>query len=92
MYSDPRSSFKLGEFIQSVEDKLIYSKPKVADLVRELQRLNEMLEEEDREIPNSWIDYLKQNYGSLEELDPDDRKALVQDLEGIKQSIMNKIK
>ncbi len=92
MYSDPRLAFKLGEFIQSLEDKLIYSKPKVGDLVRELQRLNEMLEEEDREIPNSWIDYLKQNYGSLDELDPDDRKALVQDLEGIKQSITNKIK
>ncbi len=92
MYSDPRLAFKLGEFIQSFEDKLIYSKPKVGDLVRELQRLNEMLEEEDREIPNSWIDYLKQNYGSLDELDPDDRKALVQDLEGIKQSITNKIK
>ncbi len=92
MYSDPRLAFKLGEFIQSVEDKLIYSKPKVGDLLRELQKLNEMLEEEDREIPNSWIDYLKQNYGSLDELDPDDRKALVQDLDGIKQSIMNKIK
>lgn len=91
-YSDPRVTFRLGAMIQSIEDRVIYSKPKIAEIIRELEKLNDALLEEDRDLVRSWLDYLKDNYSSLDELDPDDRKALVQDLRSIVESIASKIK
>lgn len=91
-YSDPRVTFRLGSAIQFIEDKVVYSKPKVAEVIRELEKLNEILEEEDREVVKSWLDYLRNNYGSLDELDPEDRKALVEDLGSMRESIASKIK
>ncbi|MCS7103580.1 MAG: hypothetical protein NZ992_06850 [Candidatus Korarchaeum sp.] len=91
-YSDPRVTFKLGAMIQSIEDRAVYSKPKVGELIRELERLNEVLEEGDRELIRSWLEYLKGNYSSLDELDPDDRKALVKDLGSVREAVFRKIK
>lgn len=91
-YSDPRVAFKLGAMIQSIEDRLVYSKPKVGELIRELERLNDALEEEDRELIKSWLEYLRNNYSSLDELDPDDRKALVKDLGSVRDSVAEKIR
>lgn len=91
-YSDPRVAFRLGALIQSVEDKVIYARPKVAELSRELEKLSEALEEEDRELVKSWLEYLRDHYSGLDELDPDDRKALVKDLGTVRETIESKIR
>lgn len=91
-YSDPRVAFKLGTMIQSMEDRVVYSKPKVGELIRELEKLNEALEEEDRGIIKSWMEYLRDNYSGFDELDPEDRKALIEDLKSLRETVAGKIK
>ncbi|MEM1984557.1 MAG: hypothetical protein QXR35_01595 [Candidatus Korarchaeum sp.] len=91
-YSDPRVAFKLGAMLQSLEDRVVYSKPKVSELIRELERLKDALEEGDRDLVDSWLEYLRGHYSGFDELDPDDRKALVEDLKALRERVAEKIR
>lgn len=90
-YSDPRVAFKLGAMLQSIEDRVTYSKPKIGELIRELGRLNDALGEGDRDLIDSWLEYLRAHYSGFDELDPDDRKALIEDLRALRDRVAEKM-